>query len=370
MDFAAFEKKYRNFYAPNYMIKVAGKDLLRESVEVFQVTVNNTLEGADDVSFTLNNPFDPDKENFPYLQEDGLFEVGKEIEVTAGYGDRSRLVTIFLGLLTGVDVSFPANGISQLTVKGFDRSHKLMKEKHSENFGSSEEPISYSDIVKKIVSQSKYKLKTGNVVDTREKHRQFKQDRQSDWDFIKTKLAGEISFEVFVLAEEFYFRPPASEKSKTVITLTWGKSLVSFSPQINLAKQVSEVEVRGWDPAKQEAIVGKAKGGDEHGRDSGKKSGADQVKKTQGDVKRHLWRPVSTQKEADDLAKSILDKTAERLVTGSGECIGIPDIMPGLNIELKGLGSRFSRTYYIEKTTHTISSAGYKTTFNVKESTV
>lgn len=368
MTFAALEKKYKNFYAPNFMIKVGGKDLLKESVEVFQVTVNNTLEGADDVSFTLNNPFDPDSENFPYLKKDGLFEVGKEIEVTAGYGDRSRLELIFLGLLTSVDVTFPANGISQLTVKGFDRSHKLMKEKHSANFGSSEEPISYSDIVKKIVSE--YKLTTTNVEDTKEKHRQIKQDRQSDWDFIKTKLAGEIYFEVFVQGKDFYFRPPASETSKTVTTLKWGESLVSFSPQVNLAKQVSEVEVRGWDPAKQKAIVGKAKAGDEHGRDGGKESGGERVKKTQGDVKRHLWRPVSTQKEADDLAKAILDKTAEELVTGSGECIGIPDILPGLNIELAGLGTRFSRTYYIEKTTHSISSSGYKTTFNVKENTI
>lgn len=366
MDYLALEKKYHNFYAPNFMIKVGGQDLLKEHVEIFSVTVNNTLEGADDCSFSVNNPFDPDGETFRYLAEGGLFEVDEELEVLVGYGDRSQLTSIFLGIITAVDVTFPANGISQLNIKGYDKSHKLMKEQRSDNFGSSERPVSYSEVVKEIIAKENYKLGTANVVDTREQHRQLKQDRQTDYDFIKNKLAGEISFEAFVFGNDFYFRPPANDKTDVVTTLEWGKTLISFSPKVNLASQVNEVEVRGWDPSKQEPIKGTATAGDEHGRDGGRESGADKVR----DTTKHMWRPVSTQKEADDLAKSVLDKLASELVTGSGECIGIPDILPGHNLELKGLGERFSRTYYIERTSHSVSTSGYKTTFNVKESTV
>ena len=59
-------------------------------------------------------------------------------------------------------------------------------------------------------------------------------------------------------------------------------------------------------------------------------------------------------------------KKHEEVLKGSGESIGIPDILAGTNIELKGLGKQFSSTYYIDQTNHSISSSGYKTTFNVK----
>jgi phage protein D len=368
--FKDLEKKYENFYAPIYRIFVSGKDLLAERVEVFSVNVNNTLDGADDFSFTVNNYFDVHKDRFPLLEKGGVLEVGKEVEIKVGYKDKKGLKTVFMGTISSVDVSFPANGISQLTVKGYDYSHQMMKAKHSQTWGSSEKPIRYSDIVKEVVSKQRFKLGTKNVENTREQHPQVKQDQRSDFDFIKNDLASRIGFEVFVFEKDFYFRPPASNKDEVITTLEWGKSLISFSPEINIANQVSEVEVRGWDPKQQKAIVGKAKKGDEYGREGGRKSGGDLVASAQGEVVYHVWRPVYNEKEAKDIAKSILDKISQGLVKGNAECIGIPDILPGKNINLGGFGKKFSKPYYIEKTTHSISSSGYKTTFSVKESTI
>ena len=48
----------------------------------------------------------------------------------------------------------------------------------------------------------------------------------------------------------------------------------------------------------------------------------------------------------------------------------IPDLRPDTNIELGGMGKAFNRTYYVEQTTHTLSAAGYRTTFRVKETTI
>lgn len=370
VPFKELEQRYGNFYAPVYRIMVDGKDLLQERIEVFGVTVNNTLDGADDFSFTVNNYFDVHKDRFPLLEKGGLLEIekaaGKEVEIKMGYKDRSGTKTVFLGLITAVDVSFPANGISQLTVKGYDYSHPMMKGSNSDTWGSSEKPVKYSDVVKKIVTE-KYKLSTKNIENTLEQHPQVKQDQKSDFDFIKSDLAEKIGFEVFVFEKEFYFRPPASNKDDFITTLEWGKSLVSFSPEINTASQVTEVEVRGWDPKKQKAIIGTAKKGEEHGREGGRKSGGELVG---GNVVQHVWRPVYNDKEAKNLAESILNKISEGLVKGNAECIGIPEILPGKNIKLTGFGQKFSKPYYIERTTHSISSSGYKTTFSVKESTI
>lgn len=370
MEFSELEKKHGFFYVPAFQVLVDGKDLLKESVEIFSVSVDLVLNAAGSFTFTVNNPYDPDGESFPYLQKDGLFKLGNEVVVRMGYGNRAGLATILLGYISGHDVSFPANGLSQLTVKGFDRLHYLMKEQHSENWGSDDQPISYSEIVKEIVSRnSNYGVRLTEVQDTGEKHRQIKQDRETDFAFIK-KLAEKISFEVFVRQDELFFREPASSSSETVTSLVWRRSLSNASPRVNTANQISGVEVRGWDPAAQEAIVGTATSGDETGRDSGDESGAEAVSSTQGEQVKHLWRPVSSQKEADDLAKAILDRSATGFVEANGDCIGLPELIPGENVELGGLGTTYSKKYYIKKATHSVNASGYKTTFAAEESTL
>lgn len=366
MDFKQIQQKYENFYAPNFAILVKNKDLLKNSVEVFGVTINLTLDGASDFSFTVNNPFNASGKDFKYI-ENGLFEVDTEVGIKIGYGDRSKLSTLLAGRIASVEVSFPANGISQLTIKGYDKLHKMTSEQKSKPWGS-DSPIKYSEIVQKIASDSKYKFSKVTVVDTKEQHQHVKQDRESDYNFIKNKLAAKIGFEVFVQKDEFIFRPPANDKKDQIITtLEWRKSLLSFSPSINLAEQVGEVQVRGWDSKTQKPIIGKAKKGDEHGRDGSRQSGAEKAAGTM----RHLWRPsIASQTEANDVAKAALNKSADKYVTGSGECIGIPDILPGHNLKFEGIGKKFSKVYYLQKVTHSISSSGYKTTFNVKETTI
>jgi len=363
-EFKQLQQDYKNFYAPNFKIKVDGDDLLKENVEVFGVTVNNTLEGADDFSFTVNNPFDSKSGEFEYLKN-GLFELENYVEIKIGYTD--KLVVILEGLITSVDVSFPANGISQLTVKGFDWSHIMMKEKYSNNWGRGDLPGKYIEIARTLANDYGFDVKPENVVDTTERPKQIKQHEESDWDFLKKKIADKIGYELFVFRNDFYFRPPADNKEDVITMLEWGKSLISFSPTINSANQVSEVQVRGWDPANQKPIIGKAGKGDEHGRDGNRQSGGDVVQ----EVKRHFWRPnVASKDEAEEIAGSIYNKLSEGFVKGNGECIGLPEILPGKNIMLKGLGNKFSKPYYIEKVTHSISTSGYKTNFSVKERTI
>lgn len=90
-----------------------------------------------------------------------------------------------------------------------------------------------------------------------------------------------------------------------------------------------------------------------------------------GDAEEHITdSPVSSQQEADTLTSSMLNRQSEGLISGTAECIGLPEIRAGENIRLEGLGRKFSRRYYIESARHTISSSGYNTSFNVKENTI
>ena len=142
--------------------------------------------------------------------------------------------------------------------------------------------------------------------------------------------------------------------------------------------------MRGWDPAKQKPIIGKAKSGKEKGKDLGEGTGGQAVGCSQGEgsgAVKYISEKVHNQKDADDRAKAILEKTALDFITGNAECLGLPGyfkeggknepaIIVGSNVNLKGLGKTFSKIYYVTKVTHNISTSGFKTTFEVAENSI
>jgi uncharacterized protein involved in type VI secretion and phage assembly len=67
------------------------------------------------------------------------------------------------------------------------------------------------------------------------------------------------------------------------------------------------------------------------------------------------------------IAKSALKAMLEGMYEGSGSCIGMPELRAGDQIEIGGLGKRFSGRYRLSKVTHTINSAGYQTRFEVSQ---
>jgi phage protein D len=357
MEFEALAKKYKNFYAPNYHILIDGNDILREHfVEITNVSCEDTLVGADSFSFSLNDP------GVKWLDSD-LFEPGKEVEIKMGYED--QLATMIVGEITSISPNFPTDGTPQLEISGFDLSHQFRGVNMLEPFRDKTD----SEIVEEIVDAAKHTLQK-QIVPTEPEHRHVVQEEDKTvYQFIEY-LAARNFFEFFVKERTLYFREPQRD-SDEIVTLKYGVSLLSFNPELNTANQVSEVTVRGWHPETKEEIVGRAQRGSEEGRERERRSGGNIVEDIYGRVEeRILDRPVFTQEEADTNARSILNQRSEGLIQGSANCIGLPEIRAGVNIKLEGLGQRFSRKYYIARTTHTISNSGYSTTFNIKENTI
>jgi hypothetical protein len=146
---------------------------------------------------------------------------------------------------------------------------------------------------------------------------------------------------------------------------------LSFDVEANLAKQVSEVELYGWSPQRGAPIVGRSRRGDETGRESGRRSGGHHVAEALGEpTKLYLRQPVHSQSEADRRARALLEEKAEDFIKGRGECIGLPEVLPDTNLGMGGLGRLFSRVYYVEQATHSIGPVGYRTRFQVQETTL
>lgn len=358
MDYTVLEKKYYDFYAPVAQVIVKGKDLLKQGVELTSISVDNTLEGADQFSFVVNNAFNIKDRKLLWM--DKFFKTGNRVEIKMGYLD--KLKTLIVGLITNVKADFPSGGLPQLTVSGYDLSYQMMKNRRSRQNDDSQE----SDVIQQIASF--YKLKVTGVESTDLELPRVEQNQETDFNFLK-RLAKDNGYEFFVFQDSLYFKKPYAKKSAD-LTLEWGKGLISFSPEINLAKQVKKVELYGWNIKTKKRIVGRAGVGDEPGREGNRASGGELLQSVvKGDAVHRERLPVFSQQEANRRARGKLKKASEDLLKGRGKSIGIPEILADKNIELKGLGSQFNRVYYIEKTQHTVTSAGYKTTFNVKETT-
>ncbi len=367
LSIVQLEQAHLNFYVPSYLIKVNGDDLLRDLfLEIVSVQVDNPLNEADCFTLTVNSGFDFENreyrltKQFPLLFD--LFAFGNPVEISLGYQDKKDLPLMLRGKITGVQTSFPAGGLPQLTVSGYDLTYCMGRGKKSRNW--SDRTDSY--IVSQIADE--YGL-TPKVEDTAVKQPKTEQSQESDAQFLE-RLRDRNDWELYAYDKDLIFRPPAN-KENAVISLEWGRGLLSFSPEFNIAEQITKIEVRGWDINPKKEILGTATIGDENGRDPGRRSGGEMLKavcREQGEMK--VRKPVFSQQEAKRAAESILKKRSEMFVKGSGESIGLPEIRAGKNIELTGMGKPFNKTYYVEKSTHTINASGYRTTFNVKDTTI
>jgi uncharacterized protein len=360
-------KDYRDFYAPNFMVRVGKQDVLRQlKAAVTQVEVDLVLGKAARFSFTIADCYSPEFRVFKTAQVDDLLkilELGSEVEISMGYRDAQSTPLAVCGTISEITTNFPEGGSPELSIAGFDHGHALTMGKRSYTWKDARD----SDAVQKIASFNNLNAK---VEPTKLTHKIIEQNQEDDWGFLK-KLAERQpeKFEVYIdELKTLHFAPP-SRKSEPVVQLDYGRGLLSFKPEANLASQISKVEVYGWDTKTKKPIIGVANAGEESGLNG--RSGSQVLKSFVRDpAKQPVFRmrqPVFSKAEADQRAKAALNERAKQFVTGDGESIGIPEVRPDRNILLTNLGKPFSKIYYVQQATHKIDSNGYRTRFKVEE---
>lgn len=360
----ALLKKYHDFYAPEAIVFINDEKVTKHGIGIVELKIEQSLSGANSFSFTVANALDYEYNlNKKYTD---LLQFGNKVEIKIGY--RSEYKSIITGVITSISWNFTEENYLDVEVEGYDYLFLLTKGKSNKAPWKNRKD---SDIVKDIVQQTKYNVIKHIHIDNTETDCSYRRQEksESDYDFIVNHLAKKNGYEVFVEGEDFYFRkPPAKESS--AFSMKYGEELLTFNPQFNLAQQVSRVEVYGWDPGSKRKIIGKA-GSSKTGA-SGKKeaTGSSKIKLLlKDDVVYKVRVPVCSQKEADQLALSLFQKRANLLVTGSATSIGIPDLKPGIFVELKNLGKRFSCNYYVDKVTHGFADGAYKMNFNIRGNT-
>jgi phage protein D len=354
--FDELEKKYRNFIAPAFKLLINNKDAVREGMAITQLSVETTAsEESDTVTFTVGNAYNVVTRDFEWLEKQLV--LGKTLEVQMGYTD--RLTPVFFGYITSVNVKFPNNGTPQLTVKGMDLSFKMMRGRNAKSWANKK----VSDVVKEIGQQ--YGANSFVIDATQKPLPNFPKKPDNDFQFLQ-ELAQTLNYDFFVVGKTLYFRK--KNKSKTpLMTLSWGKHLMNFNVEQNIADQVTKVIVRSWDAKTQKVIEASTESVEKIGSNS--KTGSDLLK-TLGTFEEYLYVNAEDAQDAKTKAEAVMNERAMKLVSGSGECIGIPEIRAGRYIKLDGLGKRLDQPYYIISAEHTIDQSGYITQFQVQGNAV
>jgi phage protein D len=367
MDLPTLSSKYGDFYAPAFAVKLRGKDVVRDLLlAVSQAEVDLVLGGTAHFTFTIVDAYDIEAGTFLTGRNEAALELltfGADVDICMGYGDQKTVPVVLQGMITEISTTFPESGSPELVISGHDRAYPLTLGKKTFTWAKRSD----SDAVSTIASYSNL----GTDIEATPEHRnQIEQNQQSDFEFM-LKLAGNNHYELFVdEASKLHFHKP-HDKPSEVLTLEWGKGLLSFKPQANLAGQVSKVEIHGWDLAQKKPIVGIARAGEESGLRARAKSAGQRLSSLVRDPAKQpvlrLRQPVFTQSEADQRAKATLNDKAKDFLTGDAESIGVPEIRPDRNVRLDGLGDPFSTVYYVQQATHRVDASGYRTRFKVKD---
>jgi|tagenome__1003787_1003787.scaffolds.fasta_scaffold20878692_2 phage protein D len=372
-----------NYYVPDFLVEVEGKRLDAKSKDdVIEIKVTLSLDEIDTVDLKLNN-FDDTTFDLKWSDAD-LFELGHRAHIKLGYVD--SLVSVLRGPITTLSPEFVSDGAPTLTVRALDRLTMLRKS-HPPETGVTYKKKKDWEIANEVADRHNLRF-DHDKDDDAPVHDLVVQRNADDLKFLMER-AARIDFKVFIKVDPktgddvLHFGKPTDGRDSTparTYVLAWGNlrnntgvtpSLIEFKPSISTSDQVQSVTVRGWDIESKKAISVTAKPADTPGVEgSGKATGpaaAANVGTADGRKAIVVNAPVATQEEAKRLAESMLAETAYDFLTASAKAIGLPDLRPADNVEIHGVGKRFSGTYYVTRVVHTLNANGLITEFNVRK---
>jgi len=396
---AAESHAQRGFYVPQFEIRIEGAGLPHDVLrDVSRVTYTDNLKEIDGFELTVNN-WDADGRRFKYVgAESGagggssvdadrakLFDpCNREVEVRVGYAGNLR--TLVRGTFTTLQPTFPAGGASTLVVGGLNVLHRLRRRQYSTtwpNMRDSEIAKNLGQLTDPQLGKNAKRFPMPIVISkvalgTEPFLPYVAQSNQYDIDFLLVR-AKRLGYVVCIREANpkardpderrthLYFGPSDGRQPgarQSLYTLRWGESLIDFRPTLTTANQIRSVTVKGWDRTRKRQISNKVSLDDPELAVN--KDLHELLSKCDPRDEVVVERPVHTEQEAKSIAIGILKDRHKEMVKASASCVGLPALRAGCKVDIANLGSRFSGTYYVVSTTHTIDDSGYITRFEAR----
>ncbi len=349
-------KKYEDFHAPAFEVTIGTKKLDTAKIQFSSITVDiDAGADASGCSFTIESQYDyaNSKWNNELL---ATVKVGEKLIIKAGYVKREE---VFYGFIDDFTINFTSKGAPSIAVTGIDAKGFLMNANDKKYMSQKKTQDVIKEILNVCVSKGyAKKITVGSIANY---NAELIQEDMDDYHFL-CFIAQNFGMSFFVVDGEIVF-DNLMKDTKTITTLTLGTSLIEFTRRASLRNIVGKVVVYGIDPITMKPIKGEANNTSDGG--TGDEAG-DIAPKFEGIVHKETSMFVQTAEECKRLAQERFNELQRNFISGTGRCLGIPELIPGRYIELKGLDNKSSDKYFIHKVTHEYSDDGYYTTFHVK----
>ena len=330
----------------------------------------------------------------------GDIRVGSTVEIFGGAASNTMAPKLIAGEVTSIEGDYEAH-VMHTIIRGYDKSHRFQRISRTRTFVD----MTDADIAKKIATDAKFSPKDMTIEEGQITHNHMSQVAQTDWDFLKQR-AHELGFETGVLDGKFYWRKASKADGGGAggltsalpipgaggVKLTFKKNLISFRPRVSSSGQVTDVEVRVWDPESAKVVVGSAPI-----KTVTAKLKDDPAKLAQAFpsspiptitlpkipgrpdfglapsasarlvVDRPLHRGSSAQAAADAVAVGYAEQIGSTFAEAEGVAFGDAEIQPGKAITIEGVPEEFKGAWVVTQARHTFvpDEGGYRTRFVV-----
>ncbi len=280
-------------------------------------------------------------------QPEWNFKIGDLVEAKVGKGDQ----TMFNGEVTAIEPGFQVDGTTSMTIRALDNVHRLGRGRKTRFWELRRD----SDVVQQVGQECQLQVEadaTDHLIPY------ILQRNESNVAFLK-RLAARNNYLLGVENNVLHFKRASFQGSTKTITM--GENLRDMRMSFNSVDQVQQVVVRGWDIKQKQEIVGVASTGDIEKIGDGE-LGAEQAACFGESVAYITDIPVSSQRVANAIAKSELERLARQFCRGSATVQGDDSLRAGTMVEFGGLSAGFNGKFYVVSSRHVVSNrAGYST---------
>ncbi|MEM7154111.1 MAG: contractile injection system protein, VgrG/Pvc8 family [Myxococcota bacterium] len=346
----------RRLYAARPTIVVGGRRFQRSSEMLQAMRMRENEGGMSSLELRYSNlASHPDGKASLAFEDERQLELGAEVSVYGG--DEDRPTEVFRGKITAIEVEFSQSNPPELVVLAEDQLLASRMERRTHLH----EGTTLRSVAQTVATRAGLQLRVSGFTESIGTYLQL---NESDLAFLR-RLLRDYDGDMQVVGDTLHVATKNSVQRESV-TLRLFSQLLSARLTADLAHQVTEVTVAGWDPELAQRVSHVSQGralGPGAGR-----TGAQVLQEAFGRRSEHLGcTPVLDAGEAEARAHTSFDQRARRFVVAECTANGNPSIRVGAHVTLAGVSPRFDNTYYVFDVCHRFDlRAGYFTDFQAE----